>query len=178
MVRPTKRLFAAVVLLTVLSGFAAGQQPQPTFHDELLGHFQGAWVLQGTIAGKETTHDVSNDWVLGHQYLRIHEVSRDKNGKGEPVYEAMVFVGWDQATSRYFAIWLDVWGGFSKATVGYAPRSGDEIRFLFNDGKSDFHTTFLYDRKADTWEWRMDAEDNGKLKPFARVKLSRRNAAP
>jgi hypothetical protein len=169
-----KRLACVVVALLAVSVFSVGQPPQPTFHDELLDHFQGAWVLQGTIAGKETTHNLSNDWVLGHQYLRIHEASREKNAKGEPAYEATVFVGWDQATSRYLAIWLDVWGGFGKATVGYAPKTGDEIRFLFNDGKSDFHTTFLYDRKADTWEWRMDSEENGKLVPFARVKLTRR----
>jgi len=172
-----KRFFAAVALWMALSGLASGQQPQPTFHDELLDRFQGAWVLQGTIAGEETAHDVSADWVINHQYLRIHEVSREKNSKGEPRYEAMVFIGWDQATSRYFAIWLDVWGGFSKATVGYAPRGGDEIRFLFNDGKTDFHTTFLYNRKADTWEWRMDNEESGKLTPYARVNLSRNSSA-
>jgi hypothetical protein len=47
------------------------------------------------------------------------------------------------------------------------------MRFLFNDGKSDFHTTFLYDRKANVWEWRMDSEENGKLKPFLRAKLTK-----
>jgi hypothetical protein len=170
-----KRLFATGALLMALGALAVGQQPQPTFHDELLDRFQGSWVLQGTIAGKETTHDLTNDWVLNHQYLRIHEVSREKNAQGNPAYQAMVFVGWDQPNSRYFAIWLDIWGGFGKATVGYAPRSGDEIRFLFDDDKTVFHTTFLYDRKADRWEWQMDNEDNGKLTPFARVKLTRRN---
>ena len=172
-----KSLFLAATILFASSALGFGQAPQPTFHDELLDHLQGSWVLQGTIAGEQTTHDVTNDWVLGHQYLRIDEVSREKNAKGEPRYEAMVFLGWDQATSRYFAIWLDVWGGFGKATVGYAPRTGDEIRFLFNDGKTDFHPTFLYDRKADTWEWRMDNEENGKLVPYARVKLSKADAA-
>jgi hypothetical protein len=167
-----KRLIATAALLIASSGLT-GQQPQPTFHDELLDHFQGSWVLQGIVAGKETTHDITNDWVLGHQYLRIQEAAREKNSKGDPAYEAMVIIGWDQASSRYLAIWLDIWGGFGKATVGYAPKTGDEIRFLFNDGKSDFHTTFFYDRKADTWEWRMDNEENGKLIPFARVKLSR-----
>jgi hypothetical protein len=168
-----KRIAALIVVCLTAIGIAISQEPQPTFQDPLLDRFQGSWVLKGTIAGKETTHDVTNAWVLNHQFLRLHEVSREKNGKSEPAYEAMVFVGWDEATSRYVAIWLDIWGGFSKATVGYAPRTGDEIRFLFNDGKSDFHTTFIYDRKADVWEWRMDAEDNGKLKPFARVKLSK-----
>jgi hypothetical protein len=155
--------------------FAFAQQPQPTLQDELLDHHQGAWVLQGTIAGKQTTHDVTANWVLNHQYLSIHETSREKSAKGEPAYEAIVFVGWDAAASRYFAIWHDVWGGFGSASVGYAPHSGDEIRFLFknSNGKDDFHTTFSYNRSADTWDWRMDNDDNGALKPFARVKLTR-----
>jgi hypothetical protein len=166
---PLRKIIVALALLLVLSSLAFSQQP--TFHDPLLDEFQGNWVLRGTVMGKETTHDITNDWVLNHQYLRIHEVSREKNAKGEPEYEAMVFIGWDNPTSRYVCIWLDVWGGF--LTVAYAPRSGDEMRFLFNDGKSDFHTTFLYDRKANVWEWRMDSEENGKLKPFLRAKLTK-----
>jgi hypothetical protein len=166
-----KRALAAVALFLFITGFVFGQQP--AFHDQLLDHFQGRWVLQGTIHGQETTHDIANDWVLGHQYLKIHEVSREKNAKGDPAYEATVFVGWDEATSQYVCIWLDTYGGFSKSSVAHAPRSGDEIRFVFNDGKSDFHTTFLYDRKGDSWEWRMDSENGGTLKPFARVKLTK-----
>lgn len=165
-----KHIYLALVLLFA-SGLAFAQQPP--FHDELLDHLQGHWVLRGTIAGKQTVHDVNAQWVLGHQYLRFTETAREKNAKGEPAYDAEVLLGWDQPGNRYFAIWLDVWGGFSKASVGYAPRTGDEIRFLFSDEKSTFHNTFLYDRKADTWEWRMDNEDNGKLRPFARVRLTR-----
>jgi len=68
--------------LTLGAGFVFGQQS--TFHDQLLDHLTGTWVLQGTIMGKETTHDVAAEWVLGHQYVRIHEVSREKNSQGLP----------------------------------------------------------------------------------------------
>jgi len=37
-----------------------------------------------------------------------------------------------------------------------------------------FHTTFAYDRAAGSWEWRMDGEANGKLEPFARLRLTRK----
>jgi hypothetical protein len=163
-----------LAILLTMCGLAVGQQP--TFHDPLLDRFEGSWLLQGTIAGRETKHDVVAEWVLNHQYLQIHEVSHEKKVSGEPVYEAMVFVGWDEANSRYVCAWLDVYGGISQSSLGQAPRSGDEIRFLFNDndGKPDFHTTFVYDRKADTWAWRMDNEDKGQLKPYARVQLTRK----
>ena len=48
---------------------------EPGFQDALLDHFAGKWVLQGTIAGGEVTHDITAEWVVGHQYLRFHEVS-------------------------------------------------------------------------------------------------------
>jgi hypothetical protein len=177
---PPWRLNPCIVFLfatacCVLNTLASAQGPQPTLQDELLDRYQGAWLLQGTIAGKPTTHDVDVSWVLNHQYLCIHETSHEKNIKGEPAYAAMVFLGWDPAASRYFVVWHDVYGGFGPTSVGYAPRSGDELRFLFKDGngKDDFHTTFSYNRSSDTWDWRMDNDDNGTLKPFARVKLTR-----
>lgn len=41
-------------------------------------------------------------------------------------------------------------------------------------GGSLFHTTFAYNKESDSWEWRMDGEENGTLRPFARVKLTRK----
>jgi len=57
---------------------------------------------------------------------------------------------------------------------GDAERDDDKIAFVFKgtDG-SLFHTTFVYDRSADTWQWLMDGEQNGKLPPFARLMLTR-----
>ncbi len=51
--------------------------------------------MRGTIARRSVVHDVEADWVLAHHYIRIHEVSREKNTEGQPEYEAMVFIGWN-----------------------------------------------------------------------------------
>ncbi len=165
-----------ITLLVVLVSFPMLAQ-QPTLKDSLLDHMIGNWILQGQIAGKETTHDIVTEWVLGHQYVQFHEVSREKNANGEAMYEAIVFIGWDQPSSQYACLWLDVTGGggLSAEAIGHAKRSGDKIAFLFkgSDG-SLFHTTFLYDRGSDTWQWLMDNEENGKLQTFARVNLTRK----
>ena len=162
-------------LLAVLVSISVSAQ-QTTFQDSLLDHMIGRWVLRGTIAGKETTHDIVAEWVLAHQYVQIHEISREKNAGGEAAYEAIVFIGWDQASDGYACQRLDVTGGggLSAQAIGHGKRSGDNIPFLFKgaDG-SLFHTTFAYDNKADTWQWLMDGEENGKLQPFARVKLTK-----
>ncbi len=149
---------------------------QASFQDSLLNHSAGKWVLQGTIAGQQTTHDVSAEWVLAHNYLQLHEVSRERNQKGEPAYEAIVYIGWDERAKEYQCLWLDVTGGggLSAQAIGHGKRDGDSIAFLFKgaDG-SLFHTTFAYDKSTDTWQWIMDGEENGTLHSFARLKLTR-----
>ena len=165
-----KNLLTLAVFFMMVSSLAWGQQP--TFHDQLLDHFAGTWVLRGTIAGKETTHDVSADWVLGHQYMRIHEVSREKDSHGQPAYDAMVFVGWDQSAAEYVCIWLDTYGGMNATSMGRAKRAENLIHFTFQDKNSVFHTQFIYHPDARNWEWRLDSEEKGGTKPFARVKLT------
>jgi hypothetical protein len=163
-------MFTAVLLFALLA------PAQQTFQDPFLDHLIGKWVLRGVIGGSETTHDVVFDWVLGHQYVRFHEVSREKNAAGQAEYEAIVFIGWDQSSGQYACLWLDSTGGGGLAAqaIGHGRRSGDEIAFLFKGGDgSVFHTAFAYAPGTDSWQWRMDGEENGKPQPFARVKLTR-----
>lgn len=169
----TARKILPLVFFFAVAGLLAHAQ-QPTFHDPLLDHLAGQWILQGTIENKPATHDLSAAWVLGHQYLRIHEVDRRKNASGEPAYEADVYVGWDQKLGQYACVWLDTYGGVSPVSIGNGKREGDQIPLLFKDPDSVFHTTFAFDAKSGTWEWRMDSEQAGKFKPFLRAKLTRR----
>ncbi len=168
--------FLRIVVLSGLISIAVFAQV-PSFQDPLLDHLVGTWVLRGTIGGSETTHDIDAEWVLGHQYVRLHEVSREKDAQGRPAYEAIVFIGWDEPSSGYACLWLDSTGGggLKGEAIGHAKRSGDEIPFLFRAGDGSlFHTTFVYCAELDVWDWLMDGEDGGKLQPFARVRLTRK----
>ena len=142
-----KIIMTAFFLVTLVSFSVSAQQT--TFQDSLLEHMVGKWILHGTIAGKETTHHIAAEWVLQHQYMQFHETSHEKNSKGDAEYEAIVFIGWDQPSSRYACLWLDVTGGggLSPQAIGYAKPNGDDLAFIFksSDG-STFHTTFMYDR--------------------------------
>jgi hypothetical protein len=169
------KFFYGLLILPVLVSLSVSAQ-QTTFQDSLLDHFVGRWILSGTITGKETTHDVAAEWVLGHQYMKFHEMSREKTSSGEPMYEAIVFIGWDQSSNEYACLWLDDTGGsgLTNQIIGRAKRKNDEITFLFKYSDNNlFHTTFLYDRNSDSWRWLMDNEENGKLEPFARLELTR-----
>ena len=138
----------AILALLFVTSFSASAQG-PTRKDPLLDRLAGTWILQGTIAGQETTHDIESEWVLSHEYLRFHETSREKNAQGQPAYEAIVFIEWDEPSNEYKCLWLD-------STAG------------------GVHTTFAYNRATDTWIWLIDNESGGKLTPFARVKLTRK----
>ena len=150
---------------------SAAQEP-------LLEHLTGSWVLQGTIAGRETTHDVAAEWVLGHEYVRLHETSREKKASGQPAYEAIIFIEWDETSSQYRCLWLDstAGGGLSAQGIAHGKRSGDGIAFLFKDKDNDssIHNTFAYSKSTDTWQWLIENEAGGKVSEFARVKLTRK----
>ena len=160
---------AALSLLTI----APVSSQQPTFHGALLDHLAGRWTLQGTIAGKPTVHDIDSEWVMGHQYLRFHEVSRDLDPQKHPAYEATVFIGWDGDLKQYACVWLDTYGDVSPVSLANAKRDGNQIQFLFKDKDSLFHTTFAYSVANDSWEMNMDSEEKGVLSPFARTTLTR-----
>jgi len=165
--------FPIALIAMILTSAALAQQAPVSA--PLLDHLTGHWVLRGEISGKQTTHDVDAEWVIQHHYVRIHEVSRDKDAKGQPQYEAMVFLGRINPSNVFTAVWLDVYGGTSIESIGVAEPKENILPFIFKDEKGavSFHNDFVYDPTADAWEWRMDNVKNGVSTPFGRVKLTR-----
>lgn len=167
-----KSLIAAIAALMVVSPLSA----QTVQRDTLLARMIGHWVLRGTIARQQVIHDVTFNWVLGHEYVEMHEVSRDHTA-GTPAYEAIVYLGHDPHTNEYAAMWLDntAYGAFDPAGVGRGIAVADSIPLLFTyTTTSRFHTTFVYDRPSDSWAWHMDNDDEKGRRPFARVTLTRK----
>jgi len=168
------RLIGIALVAGMLASPAAADEPP--FEDALLDRLTGEWVLQGMIAGEQWTHDITAEWVLGHQYVQIHEVSRETDDAGAPQYEARVFIGWDKPSGRYVCLWLDSTGGGGLANdvFGYAGRAEDKLAFVFGDDAGRIHNTFAYHRGNDRWTWAIDNEQQGVREPFARVTLTRK----
>ena len=166
-------LAAAIVGLTTSGASAQPSRPP----GELLQRLAGSWVLEGTIDGKATVHDVVASLVLNEQYVQLHEVSRERDAQGRPAYEALVYLTWEPARGEYACQWLDSTSnaGLSNGVTCRARPSADELQLLFRypDGTL-FHTTFTYDRAADRWQWTLDGEEKGQLKPFARLLMRRK----
>ena len=168
-----KSLIAAIAALIVVSPLSAQTVQRDTLLDRMIGH----WVVRGTIARQQVVHDVTFNWVLGHEYVEMHEVSRERTRAGTPAYEAIVYLGHDPHTNEYAAMWLDntAYGAFDPAGVGRGNAVADSISLLFTyTATSRFHTTFVYDRSSDSWAWHMDNDDEKGRRPFARVTLTRK----
>jgi hypothetical protein len=171
------RLILVILAVVVCSFTRLASAQAQAYKDPLLDRLIGTWVLRGQIAGKDTTHDVVAEWVLSHEYVRLHEVAREKDSKGNAAYEAIVFIGAGPPSHDYACLWLDSTGGGGLVPEGFghAMRAGEQIPFVFLDssGKISFKNTFAYDKSTDSWAWIMDNIAGGKAIPFGRVKLTR-----
>jgi hypothetical protein len=88
-----------------------------------------------------------------------------------------VIFGRDSKTGAYACVWKETTAAAAIPPEGTGRGSvaGDSISFLFQDTTNTrFHTTFVYDRARDAWQWHMDNDSAGTRKPFARVTLTRR----
>jgi hypothetical protein len=142
----------------------------------VLDRLVGSWVMTGTIAGQEITHDLEAGWVLGGHYLYFHELSRERDENDGPAYEARVYIGWDEAGERLVCLWLDITGGGGLVPegFGYGRPEGDRIPFVWGEGTgSGIHNTFSYRRDDDSWAWRIDNVRDGGPSNFANVVLTR-----
>ena len=169
--RKITRLF--FVLLLATTRLQAQALPADSLFDRLIGH----WVLRGTIARQSTTHDVTFNWILGREYVQMHEVSRERAANGTPAYEAVVLFGRDPRSGEYACLWLDntAAGAFDPQGTGRGTVAGDSVPFVFHYTQTEgFHTTFVYRRATDSWPWHMDNDSAGVRRPFARVTLTRR----
>ena len=164
-----------VIAATMFAAVIATAQEAPV-NSPLLDHLAGKWLLKGTVGQQSVTHELDAEWVLQHRYLRFHEVSREKNAKGQPQYEASVFIGWNEKTRQYACVWLDVYGGATSESIGLATPKENELAFVFTNEHSEttFTNTFTYDPKTKTWDNQLDNVVKGTAKPFARFSLSQR----
>jgi len=76
-------------LLLCLALLASGARPgrtrwsQAFFKNDLLNNMVGAWQLSGTIMHRPVKHTIEAEWVLNHQFLRIHEKDAADAAPGE-----------------------------------------------------------------------------------------------
>jgi hypothetical protein len=134
-------LITLIALASLVTPPSFGQTvPNSTdvrFYDDLLDHFVGKWEVTSTVYGRPFTLDREAEWVLNHQYLRIHEKSREVIPSFNGPFEQTLYIGYSHRSKRYVVHELTVHGtngptepeGFS-----YAYRTGNELKIVFMKG--------------------------------------------
>jgi hypothetical protein len=164
----------ALLLILTLAPIRILAQAPPEWKDELVDHMAGAWTLTGQVMGRDAHHDVQAEWVLNHQFLRIHEKTAAGAPATERRYEAIWFLGYDAVSERYVLHPLDVFGGRYSETLGYGMRDGNAIRFVFEYPDGPFHTNYRWSPETGAWQWLLEQKDkDGKWTQFADLKLTR-----
>ena len=152
------------------------------FQDALLDKLVGKWRVKGRIAGQPIRHACDADWVLNHQFLRVHFIdasaignqdAKAKERKAE--YEAEVFIGYDNVSERYVAHWLDTFGGRFSESLGYGRREGaNAVKFVFEYPDGPLHNTFSWKVDGKAWSILIEQKDaRGKWTVFAEEVLER-----
>lgn len=138
--------------------------------DSLLERLVGKWKVNGRAVGDEVLQSCEVDWILNHQFLRIHFLDVKTR---PPEYEAMVFLGYDNMSERYVMHWLDVFGGRFSETLGYGTKKDEStILFVFEGPTGPLHNTLSWDSGSKTWKMLIKQKNaEGKWMPFAEETL-------
>jgi hypothetical protein len=144
-------LFVSSVVTVFTAQVAVGQVDgrNRVFQDSTLDRLVGHWNVERTMEGRTTSSDLRGEWVLNHQYLLLHY--QQPHLPSATAYEAMVFIGYDNASERYVAHWIDVFGGRFSETLGYGIRNGNAVHFVFEYPDGPFHNTFTFDPVKGSW---------------------------
>lgn len=153
-----------------VAAVAAASPARPPLHDEFLERLAGRWKLTRQVRGRTVENTVQADWVLDHQFLRVHM----KDVAEPPAYEAEIFFGFDAARNRCVLHWLDSFGG-RHSSVGYGVREGNTIAFLFDSPEGRIRNTFTFFQEIQTWASLVELHDaaSGQWRTFATDHLQR-----
>lgn len=169
-----KKCFYLSFITFALTAAAFAQTPAE-WRDDLVDRMTGSWKMGGPVMGHDAHHEVEAEWVLNHQFLRIHEKTASDAPAAERKYDAIWFLGYDPISERYVLHLLDIFGERFSETLGHGTRDGNTIRFTFEYPDGPFHTTFRWSPEKDSWEWLMEQKDkDGKWTSFADLTLMRR----
>jgi hypothetical protein len=164
--------YAAALVFVLMTGGPAQPAPEPA--TALLDRLAGHWMLNGRLGRKQVTHDIDAEWVLKREYLRLHEVSRETNADGTPLYEAIIYFMWDPKAREYDCLWLDnTEGGGLAAPIAKGKKEGDSISLMFGAAPDAIHTVFGYDAHTDSWQLTIDNISGDKTERFGDARLTR-----
>src|SRR5437764_13305731 len=101
-----------LLFFSTVAALVAG--PTPELKDRFLDNFVGDWSVARKMGnGRTIESTVRGEWVLKHQFIQLHYGAGEK----APEYEALVFIGFDDAAKSYVCHWVDIFGATTLESV-------------------------------------------------------------
>ena len=148
------RLLGALSL--VLAVPLSAQTTRTASMEALLEHLVGQWRMTGSVRGRPATYTLDATRVLQNRFVELHMVDVNQ----PPAYEARVFIGVDSINGQYIAHWLDRFGAAYSIPHATGTARGDTLVLTFPYPSGTFRDTFVYDARADSWYFRLEAADS------------------
>jgi hypothetical protein len=138
---------------------AAKDSPDAQLHDDLLDHLVGKWNVSAVVHGQKFSLDREAEWVLNHQYVRIHEKSREVVPWLKVPFERTIFIGYNHRTGRYVLHEVNVHGGDvlqEPEGFAYASRAGNALTIDHKNG-AEVVARARWTWNPDSATWRFQA---------------------
>lgn len=146
--------------------------PNAIFQDDLLDRLVGKWKVTGTVHGSPSTQTLDAEWVLNHQFLRIHQKSAESVAGTNVPYEGVFFIGYDDESNRYIAHLMNVFGGRDSETLGYGQRNVNEIKLVFTSLDATVASSFTWKPKSGVWDL-VSTLESPKVEPILELRAIR-----
>ena len=161
-----------VLLFAIALAQAQAQGPPPELKDAFLDNFVGEWrVERKSASGRVVETSVRGEWMLKRQFIELHYGYADSS----PKYEAIVFIGFDDADKTYVCHWMDVFGGrYSGLGRGKIDNNLVAIEFRFDSKEGALTNKFTFDWQTKIWTSLIRQQEKGEWKTFAEEKWTRK----
>ena len=141
---------------------------------EFLNRLIGQWELTGQMGPTTLRQSVSVQWVLDGRFVELHFASTLPASEGQPRYQAIYFIGYDEPDDTYVLHLLDTFGAGYSRVIGLGRRDADTIPFTFSYADSPFTNRFIWEADTQTWAFELTYEQAGQVQPFATKRMTRR----
>ena len=161
---------AFILLATAIPGTAQAVTPPSEARPAILRALDGSWRMSGDIRGKQVTYSMSASAALQGTFTEM----RMKDVQVPAQYEAVVFIGFDQASQTVIAHWMDNHGAKYSIAHGTGQVTGNSIQLLFPYQSGNFRNTMTYNAATASWTFVLEsAQPDGSWKHFARYEVKR-----
>src|ERR1051325_8330763 len=89
-------VFVVLVTRPTVAAEEPADGPKTIFKDDFIENLVGQWNITRQVRGKEVHNAMTAEWVLNHQFLKLHM----KDTADPPQYEAIILIGYSHADQQ------------------------------------------------------------------------------